>query len=659
MKTPTLRTVGPGSTLPNLLPRFAWPLLILGAVLALVQPCLGAPFTFEETGSLATARSDNTVTLLPNGKVLVVGGRDLPGNQLATAELYDPATGNWTAIGSLATARQDHTATLLPNGKVLVAGGFDSTRSFSSSAELYDPATGSWTTTGSLVDPRENHTATLLPNGKVLVAGGDGDNGMFSYFSRGELYDPATGTWTTTGSMTTPRALHTATLLPSGKVLVAAGRTTYGTLATAELYDPATGSWTKTGSLASERIHDTATLLPNGKVLVTGGGVDFTSTVLASAELYDPATGSWTATGSLNAAREYHTAALLPDGQVMLAGGFDKTFAALKSAELFDPASGSWTTMGNMTTARGAHTDSLLPNGKVLVLGGSDGAGGLLASAELYDSALGMREPTQLVNSSTRLPVGVGDNVGISGFIIRGNGLQMVLVRGLGPSLNVGGMPLPGLLQDPILQIVDAQGRPLALNDNWQDTQSAEITATGLAPTNPPEAAILMELAPGAYTALISGVANTTGNALVEVYALSSSFDSDLGNISTRGQVQTGDNVLIGGAIIMGENPAQVLFRAIGPELTESGVAGALQDPTLDLYDSNGVLLQSNDNWQDMQSAEIAATGLAPTDPSESAILATLTSGGYTAIVRGKDGTTGVALVEEYNLSSPLPAAAR
>ena len=268
-------------------------------------------------------------------------------------------------------------------------------------------------------------------------------------------------------------------------------------------------------------------------------------------------------------------------------------------------------------------------------------------------------QPTELVNASARVAVGLGDNVGISGFIIRGTAPRMVLVRGLGPSLNVGGGVLPGLLEDPMLQLFDGQRQSLAQNDNWQDAQSAEITATGLAPTDPLEAAILMDLAPGAYTAVISGVGNTTGNGLVEVYALASGSDSDLGNISTRGQVQTGDDVLIGGVIIQGGNPAQVLFRGLGPSLTGFGVAGALQDPTLDLYNGNGALLQSNDNWQDTQSAEIIATGLAPTDPNESAVLATLMNGGYTAIVRGKDGTTGVALVEEYNLPSPPSAVAR
>src|SRR5947207_3114499 len=157
--------------------RIAFPLLCLGAGLALVQPCVSAPFEFEETGSLATARGGHTTTLLPNGKVLVAGGYNFTDGHLASAELYDPASGTWTATGSLFTARSSHTATLLSNGKLLVAGGYNGGSSSLESAELYDPASGTWMVTGSLAAGRDSHTATLLPNGKVLVAGGFNSGG--------------------------------------------------------------------------------------------------------------------------------------------------------------------------------------------------------------------------------------------------------------------------------------------------------------------------------------------------------------------------------------------------------------------------------------------------------------------------------------------------
>ena len=342
-----------------------------------------APFTFGNTGSLNTARSRHTATLLPNGKVLVAGGFEGGVGALSSAELYDPASGTWSATGSLTTARAYHTATLLPNGKVLVVGGTPDPDFFGvvfSSAELYDPASGTWTTQpfiGSLHTARELHTATLLPNGKVLVAGGDDGSG--NSLTSAELYDPALGNWTPTGSLTTARNIHTATLL-GGAVLVAGGDNGGGPLSSVEVYIPASGTWFAIGSLHTARELHTATLLPNGKVLVAGGD---NGGPLNSAELYDPASGAWTVTGSLNTARAYHTATLLPNGKVLVPGGVGN--GILSSAELYDPASGTWSATGNLITPRMFHTATLLPNGRVLVAGGYDGITGSLSSAELYD----------------------------------------------------------------------------------------------------------------------------------------------------------------------------------------------------------------------------------------------------------------------------------
>jgi len=264
-----------------------------------------------------------------------------------------------------------------------------------------------FTTTSSLATAREVHTATLLPNGKVLVTGGY--NSGSGALAGAEVYDPATGTWTATGSLATARELHTATLLPNGKVLVTGGYGSSGYLASAELYDPATGTWTATGSLATARYVHMATLLPNGKVLVTGGyGI---SSFLASAEVYDPATGTWTATGSLATARYGHTATLLPNGKVLVTGG-DGSSSILASAELYDPATGTWTATGFLATARDVHTATLLPNGKVLVTGGYNNSSGSLASAEVYDYAAGTFATTgslataREVHTATLLPNG-------------------------------------------------------------------------------------------------------------------------------------------------------------------------------------------------------------------------------------------------------------
>ncbi len=260
-----------------------------------------------------------------------------------------------------------------------------------------------------------------------------------------------------------------------------------------------------------------------------------------------------------------------------------------------------------------------------------------------FSAALG-----QLLNISTRLRVLTGDNVLIGGFIVSGPEEKRVIIRGIGPALDAF---VAGALADPTLELHAGDGAVIATNDNWKSDQQADIEATGLQPTNDLESAIVATL-PGdaGYTAILRGKNGTTGVGLVEAYDLDTTANSKLGNISTRGFVDVGDNVLIGG-FISGNGFADVIIRAIGPSLTRFGVAGALQDPTLELHDGNGVIIDSDDNWKESQQAEIAATGLQPANDLESAIVATLTPGAYTAIVRGKNDTTGVGLVEVYNLN--------
>jgi sugar lactone lactonase YvrE len=258
-------------------------------------------------------------------------------------------------------------------------------------------------------------------------------------------------------------------------------------------------------------------------------------------------------------------------------------------------------------------------------------------------------------NLSTRLKVGAGDDALIGGFIIDGNAPKQVLLRAIGPSLNINGVPLADALQDTTLELHDSHGLLLLYNDDWRLSQEAEILATSLAPPNDRESAILCTLIPGSYTAILRGKNNATGIGLVEVYDLGTASlniesQSQLVNISTRGNVQTGDDIMIGGFIIEGNSSSDVVIRALGPELTGEGVFGALQDPVLDLYDSNGVLLASNDDWESAQEAELLFTGLAPSNPHESAILQSLEPGSYSATVSGKNGSTGVALMEVYVL---------
>jgi uncharacterized protein (DUF2141 family) len=257
--------------------------------------------------------------------------------------------------------------------------------------------------------------------------------------------------------------------------------------------------------------------------------------------------------------------------------------------------------------------------------------------------------PAQSLNLSARLPVGTGDNVLIGGLIITGSEAKPVIVRGLGPSLAVNGTPLGNTLADPTLELYQ-DGTLIMSNDNWKDSQQSEIEATGIPPTNDLESAIVATLAPGTYTVILMGQNSGTGIGLVEAYDLDPTAQSTLANTSTRGLVQTGDDVLIAGFIVGNGGSDTVVVRAIGPSLADAGVANPLADPTLDLYDANGVIILSDDNWRDSQESLIQSTGLAPTSDAESAIIRSLTPGNYTAVVRGKDGGTGVALVEVYNL---------
>ena len=334
---------------------------------------------FKATGSMAIERATHTATLLNSGKVLIVGGIDNSGNVLASAEVFDPASGSFSGTGSMSTRRMNHSATLLGNGKVLIAGGCDGSGTCLSSAELYDPATGTFSSTGSLTGVRWGHTATRLVNGKVLLAGGNDSNAITA---TADLYDPVAGTFSATGAMADARQSHTATLLGTGKVLIAGGTDNQGPTATAELYDPNAGTFAATGSMTTSRSDPTATLLGSGKVLMAGG-LDANIGVLASAELFDPAAGTFALTTSdmLNA-RRLHTATLLTSGDVLLAGGVDVNGSASWLAELY-PTGGTFAGTGSMVHYRYQHTATLLNDGRVLVTGGYSNTG-ITSSAELY-----------------------------------------------------------------------------------------------------------------------------------------------------------------------------------------------------------------------------------------------------------------------------------
>jgi hypothetical protein len=367
---------------------------------------LAPGFSWTSTPAGGDRTPVETAVLLADGRVLVMG-------ECATAaQLYDVVARTFSTTGSLSTKRFGKTATLLADGRVLVTGGFDCVSAgqegIAASAEIYDPATGTFTPTGAMKAGREFHTATLLGDGRVLITGGlagpaatrtggivlasvttaDSSTGVLA---SAELFDPATGTFHTTGSMSAIRDHHTATLLPGGKVLVVGGGGEgYASSKSADLYDPATGTFQRTGSMRQGRWLHTASLLPDGRVLVLGGRSPQDS-VYRTAEMYDPRSGTFSSAGSTREGRQQHTTTVLPDGRVFIAGGLwsdGHDWRVLSTTEMFDPSVGTFTSIGSMGDARFGHTATLLRDGRVLIVGGSDiGPSGSVpvTSAVLYE----------------------------------------------------------------------------------------------------------------------------------------------------------------------------------------------------------------------------------------------------------------------------------
>ncbi len=382
---------------------------LLALLVVAVIPLVGEAQVWVQTDPLAEARHTHTATEIGPNKVLVVAGGDVSGMQMASAQIYDRAHGTWTSTSPLVTPRVAPTATLLPSGKVLVTGGvlYGWWTYVQWGAEVYDPKTESWSDAGTMTIGRLGHTATVLetgPNaGKVLVVGGEYIGyATCAVTATADLYDPATNTWSATGSLGGMRYGHTATRLETGpnagKVLVTGG----GILSvtgcgcsgdprqSAEIYDPDTGTWSLAGTLSSPRVGHTATLLPSGRVLLAGGTSD------TSAELYDPVSGTSTPTGSLATARTGNTATLLENGtdsgKVLVAGGFVAPWdgSTTSSAELYDSATGTWTPTNSLWNQRALHTATMLNSGEVLVVGGYVSPGNnvvatvITGAAELY-----------------------------------------------------------------------------------------------------------------------------------------------------------------------------------------------------------------------------------------------------------------------------------
>lgn len=365
--------------------RMAIGMAALGAGLAFAGSA-AAGGEFAATGSTTTPRTHQGSALLPDGRVLQYGGLANIGVLLSSAEIYDPATGAFTATGSAADARMRPNTIGLPDGRVLVTGGRGGVQggTIFASAEIYDPATGTFSPTGAMTTARYVASAVRLNNGKVLVAGGfnftDGTLGS------AELYDPVTGTFTATGSLAVARDVNSqAALLPDGRVLIAGGYNDDGPLASAEVYDPALGTFSPTGSLAQPRGDHVLVALPDGRVLVVAGFGP--SDYAVQAEIWDPATGVFSATGSLSHPRANPTATVLADGRVLVAGGSTTGKGDINeaTAEIYDPATGLFADAGDMVTPRSHGRANRLADGSVLFAGGWAGEEDLpTANAELF-----------------------------------------------------------------------------------------------------------------------------------------------------------------------------------------------------------------------------------------------------------------------------------
>jgi uncharacterized delta-60 repeat protein len=380
------------------------------------------------------------------------------------------------------------------------------------------------------------------------------------------------------------------------------------------------GTTDKTFRPSPVRLGEMLQLQPDGKLLAVANSAplvrfNYDGTVDSS---FGPVqTGS-----SGNTGTSYRALALRPDGRIILAGTFDTVNGF--------PRSGVVRLLQN-----GVVDPSFSPEAGIVTV-----------------SSLGL-------NLSTRVAVGTGDNALIAGFIIDGGTAKRIMIRAIGPSLAGGNASILKPLSDPVVELRDGRGTLIARNDNWRtteiggainDDQVADIEGSTIAPTNDAESAFIATLDPGPYTATVRGATGGTGIALVEMYDLDASSPARLANISTRGRVGIHDDVMIGGIILGGTELSDVLLRAIGPSLSISGVSGELADPFMELHDSNGALIVINDDWKDIQRAEIEATGLAPSNDNEAAILTALRPGNYTAVVKGVDDTIGVAVVEAFAL---------
>lgn len=515
-------------------------------------------------------------------------------------------------------------ATAVLGGKVYVLGGYDDNGTPTTTVEAYNPATNSWNEVQPLPFPN-NHNAAAVAVGQLFAFGGISNQAF--------VYDAETDSWKPIASMNFPHGSTPAVGVINDKIYVAGGNGLGMTQRELEVYDPAANTWTVLAPMNVPRNHCAGGVI-GGKLYVAGGrdSPDAPSAL----EAYDPQANSWTPLASMPTPRSGIAAAVL-NGEIYAFGGEIPTLHG--EVEAYNPANNTWRKLANMPQPRHGIWASVIGR-NIYIPGGAVEQG--FASSNL-NTVFTLAARGAFANISTRGEVQPGDNALIGGFIVSGARGKRVLCRALGPSL-----PVANTLADPQLELRDKSGALTVANNNWREAANRqEIADTAVPPQSDNEAASVALLAPGEHTAIVRGSGNSSGIALIEIYDLESAPDSELANISTRGLVQPGDGALIGGVIVAGTDSRHVLLRAIGPSLP---VSGALPDPRLELRDVNGSLLAENDDWRSAQEAEVSATGIPPSNERESAIVATLAPGNYTAILRDAHGATGVALVEAYAL---------
>jgi N-acetylneuraminic acid mutarotase len=557
-------------------------------------------------------------------------------------------------LGAQMPGPRQELATGALNGKVYVLGGFDADGHSTDTVLVYNPTTSTWTSAHPLPFG-VNHNAAAVAGG-LLYSFGAGTGQTFVYNANGNSWSARASTHYVHN--------HTAAVgVIDNKIYVAGGS---GTPSQRELevYDPVANTWTVKAPMSVARNHCAGGVI-EGKFYVVGGRASDFSGSTNALEVYNPQTNTWSTLAPMPTARSGLAAAVV-NNELWVLGGEDVLDLVVHvEVEVYNPATNSWRQLPNMPEGRHGIWASAIGN-KIYIPGGGAGPGGSATNTNQIFTVTSTAE-AELGNISTRSFVQTGENVMIGGFIVQGTGPKRLIIRAIGPELTQYG--ISNALGNPTLELHNRTGAVIASNDNWQTTilggiitsnQVSDIQNSGHAPTAASESAIIADLQPGNYTAIVRGASNTTGVALVEVYDLSPGASSSLGNISTRSFVQTGQNVMIGGFIVQGTGPKRVIIRAIGPELTQYGITDALANPRLELHNRTGALIASNDDWQTTilsgiitsnQVNDIQSSGHAPTAASESAIIADLAPGNYTAIVRGVSNTTGVALVEVYDLN--------